>query len=291
VALAASLSGVKEGRRLRAAAIPLYWHLLSLDAPTIAVLWAWSFAGATGEPASAAALAVLGAGTWLLYIADRLLDGRPGAESDDLRERHVFHARHRRVLMAGGGVVAAGLAGLIVFLPRAARREDTVLFALCAGYFLAIHLPRRRVRFPRELAVGILFACACAIPAWSASPASHAELRWLVPLLAALCWLNCHAIHVWERVETARQRSWVTPLALLLAAAAAAFLFATASRGAMRLAAAMLAAALLILALDRDQRRARRKSSSGAPLSLVTLRILADAALLTPLLLLIPWRL
>jgi hypothetical protein len=48
---------------------------------------------------------------------------------------------------------------------------------------------------------------------------------------------------------------------------------------------------MLLFALDRDRRRALQRADPEAALSLLTLRILADSALLTPLLLLIPWHL
>lgn len=273
------------------AAIPIYWHLLSLDAPTVAVVWAWSFARAAQVHASPVSLAVLGLGTWLIYVVDRLLDSRPGAERCELRERHVFHARHRRLLTVAGAAAAAVLAALIVVMPAAARRDDALLFAVSVLYFLAVHLPKLRIRFPRELVVGLVFACVCAVPAWSRSPAFSAELRWLVPLFAALCWLNCTAIHVWEEEPGALRPRWVSAMALCLAAAAAACLVIATSAGAFRLAICVLASAMLLFALHRDWRRASQGSSSVAPLSTLALRILADAVLLTPLLLLMPWHL
>jgi hypothetical protein len=291
VALAVSLPSVKERRRSRAAAIPVFWHLLSLDAPTVAVLWAWSFARATRVHASAVTLAVLGIGTWLLYIADRLLDGRAGADRSELQDRHLFHARHRRSLLMAGVAASGALLAAIAKMPAAARRDDALLFGVTAVYFLAAHGRRLRSRFPRELVVGIVFACACAVPAWSQSTATHAELCWLVPLFAALCWLNCRAIHVWERPEPATHRFVVSVPALSLAVLAAAFMFVTANPGAFRLAAAVAASAMLLFALDRDRRRALQKQAADEALSPLALRILADAVLLTPLLLLIPWRL
>lgn len=288
MAVVASLPSVNR-RRLRLAAIPAYWHLLSLDAPTVAIVWAWSFARATQVHASAVSLAVLGIGTWLIYVGDRLLDGRPGSPRYELRERHVFHARHRRPLMSAGVVAGGALVALIVRMPAAARRDDTIFFIFLLMYFVAVHLPRLRIRFPRELVVGLMFACACAVPAWSRSAASHVELRWIVPLFAALCWLNCRAIATWE--QEVPGRPWIVICAPVLAVGAGLLGLVTSSPGILRLAVAVLASAMLLFALDRDRRRASRRSSSDSPLSALALRVLADASLLTPVLLLIPWRL
>lgn len=279
----------------RPRAFPVYWHLLSLDAPTVAVLWAWSFARAFNAPQSWRALAVLGLGTWLLYVTDRLLDSRAGSTLRDLRERHVFHARHRRAFLTAGLVVLAPLAWLIFIMPAAARMEDACVFAVAVLYFAAVHLPLLRSRqtlwFPRTLVVAVVFACASAIPAWSASTTAHDDLVWIATLFALLCWTNCTAIHAWEDAQPPRRWSLVSTLALLVAAASCVLMTAAVHHGyVFLLLGSILASALLLFALDRDFSRARHRSSSEAALSPLALRILADAVLLTPLLLLLPWR-
>jgi hypothetical protein len=291
VDLVASFPQVSARHRSPFAIVPIYWHLLSLDAPTVAVLWAWSFARAAQVHASASAIAVLGIGTWLIYIADRLLDARPGAACENLRERHFFHARHRRALLIAASAASVPLLWLITRMPAAARSEDTFLFTLAMLYFVAVHVPPlARIRFPREIAVGLLFACACAVPAWSASPSAHAPLLALTPLFAALCWLNCVAIHAWEGPEKPTFR--ISGMALSIAAASLAVMFLAhvQNPGELRIATASLASAMLLFALDRDRGRALRRATPDESLSTLALRILADAALLTPLLLLIPWR-
>lgn len=291
--VAASLPGAGASRRSRLDVIPVYWHLLSLDAPSIAALWAWSFARAVAAPVSWTVLAVLSLGTWMLYVVDRLLDSRPGALRVDLRERHFFHARHRRALLLCAALSVVPLAWLIVFrMPAAARREDTWIFLAAMVYFAAAHLPKIRLRFPHELAVAPVFAAGTAVPAWAASAVAHVDLLWLAALFAALCWLNCAAIHAWESTKPPSRWSFASSLALLIACVAAALMLpAQHHPGVFRLLAAMLVSALLLFALDRDFSRSRRHAAAKhGDLSTLALRILADAALLTPLLLLFPWR-
>ena len=275
--------------------LPVCWHLFSLDAPTLAVLWAWALARAVDAQQSSATLAVLALGTWLLYIADRLLDGRPGSLRGDLRQRHIFHACHRRAFLVAGAVVLLPLGWLIFIMPAAARNEDARLFAAAMLYFGAVHLPwpraLRRLRFPRNLVVAAIFASAATVPAWSASTAAHGDLIWIAGLFALLCWTNCTAIHAWESARPPRRWSLVSTLALVIAAAAAALMTAARSHPQVfLLLVAMAASALLLFALDRDFTRSRRRPSPEGELSPLALRILADAALLTPLLLIIPWR-
>src|ERR1700679_1878644 len=94
------------------------WHLLSLDAPTVAALWTWFIARANHihlPPSSILAMAVA---VWMLYAADRLMDARlmdtrlmdtrqmntslhKPAPSEELEARHYFHHRHRTAFLTG----------------------------------------------------------------------------------------------------------------------------------------------------------------------------------------------
>jgi hypothetical protein len=77
-----------------------WWHLASLDAPTVAVAWSLGFAWAAGVALPAWVPALLALTAWAVYIGDRLLDARAAIRSGEthrLRERHFFHHRHRRV--------------------------------------------------------------------------------------------------------------------------------------------------------------------------------------------------
>lgn len=277
-------------RRSHFAVLPVYWHLLSLDAPTVAVLWAWSLAHAVRVHPDVSSLAVLGIGTWLIYVTDRLLDGRATGRDHEMRDRHFFHARHMRALLIAELAACAPLLYLIARMPAAGRREDTWIFAAVLAYSLAVHQLRMRIRFPRELIVGIVFACACAVPAWSAPGNLRTQLVALTAVFAALCFLNCSAIDAWERSNTQHRWSRVIPLALCVAIGAIGIVFTMRTIEGVRLSIAALASSLLLLALDRDQRRALEKHSDDAALSALALRILADATLLTPLLLLVPWK-
>jgi hypothetical protein len=273
-----------------------YWHLLSLDAPTVAALWAWSLARALDRTVPPAALAILFAGTWLLYVADRILDGlhQPAPR---LRERHFFYIRNRAAAIAAAIPVAALLTWLIIarMLP-AARLADLVIFAIACAYFALVHLPRHTLCraierwFPKELIVALVFASATAVPAFARIPlhltSGKSTLAILALLFAALCWLNCIAIEKWELnpasppatnnvARCAQQHLRAVSVALVSTAlCAGAFFLHGANTPAAALSLAAAVSATLLLLLDRH------------PLSALRLRIAADAALLTPLLLL-----
>ncbi|MGH9585784.1 MAG: hypothetical protein ACRD3F_02450, partial [Acidobacteriaceae bacterium] len=114
MALTAQPVVVPARRRIPILAPAEYWHLLSLDAPCVAVLWAWSIARALRIRLSAGPLLILFLGTWLLYVADRILDGLHPGNSLRLRDRHLFSLRHRSGIVAAAVPLAILLAWLVL---------------------------------------------------------------------------------------------------------------------------------------------------------------------------------
>ncbi|WP_348265043.1 hypothetical protein P8935_11005 [Telmatobacter sp. DSM 110680] len=260
------------------------WHLASLDAPTVAVVWTIAFASAAGVHLDAWVLLLIACGTWCVYVGDRLLDVQRAMRLDSLdnpRERHYFHWHHRRWLIPGACAAAAIAALLIVDrMSSAARHRDSVLAAAALLYFSGVHstatMPHWiRKRMSKEFVVGLLFTAGCAAP----TLARIAPVRW--PLIvclasfAALAWLNCFAIERWESsdFETGiSSRSNTLSIVFFVMAAALSFV-STQIAGMVCIAG--ISATLLTL-LDLTRRR----------VSTLTLRTLADMVLLTPLILL-----
>lgn len=269
--VASAVSAVLEvlGRGLRA------WHLLSLDAPTVAMLWAWYLVRAQGEESSGWSIPLLGVATWLLYVADRLLDGYRG---QGLCERHVFHRRYRRRLIPLAGVMAGALTWAAwVLLPREELRVALGLAAVVALYLAAVHVSRAAGRWlPKTMAVAVIFAVAVSVPAWTLADhltgAGRAALGFKVALFAGVCWLNCVAIKRWEGQSAVHASTrWAgSHLWALAFTAVCIAVLAMPSRVAM----AVLLSALILAGLDAVRGR----------LSALQLRIAADVALLSPLL-------
>jgi len=242
-----------------------HWHLLSLDAPTVAALWAWFFGRWLRVPLPPLAIPLLALGTWLFYVTDRLLDGHAAALP---QERHRFHRRHHRGFLMVALPMAVLLAmGVWRWLPRAELRAYAVLGVVGLLYLLWVH--RRRAAPPaataKATAVAVVFALATGVPAWASAGPKRPELALGVALFAGACWLNCFAIDVWEQPEPGNGQTVAWTAAALAASAAVALPRPPAL--------AVLLAALLFLALHLRRRR----------LSALHLRIAADLALLTPL--------
>ena len=258
-----------------------WWHLLSLDAPTIAALWSWFFVRAMHLHLSFIQVLLLPLGTWLLYVADRILDGFRQEQGEILRERHHFHARHRLAFLSAASLLGVLLTWFVLTSMRPeALRDDSWIGMLALLYLFAVHRLAGR-RLPKELAVAILFAAATAVPAWSRLSAGDrlgkGQLAPAIIFFALLCWINCVGIEKWEGGNTHAMTRWASLHLRSIATMIALFSFAAAlfapSRGLMAVYLAALLSSGLLLALDA-------RSSHLSPLHL---RIAADAALLTPL--------
>jgi hypothetical protein len=219
------------------------WHLASLDAPTVAVVWSLAFAWAVPVHLSGRVLLVLALATWCAYVSDRILDARvlvaqvvgprlsdgrvagarTGADLSTwpaLRERHYFHWRHRRFFVPLA-VVAACAAGILALtlLPSFVRERGSILAAAALAYFSGVHaaqwLGRRRHSLPRlvskEFLVAVLFSAGCILPAWASLHASATQeflpsWFWIAGIFfATIAWLNCRLIGAWEGEKSAHK--------------------------------------------------------------------------------------
>ncbi len=186
-----------------------WWHLVSLDAPTVAVTWTWAVARACGLRLPQTSLLAMGIAVWLLYAADRLLDARvlngPAGErrARELEARHFFHHRYRHWFLPGIGVAGIALAALLPRLAVPALRLYAIEGAVLSGWFLILHASNLHRtghghRLPKEIAVGLFFAAAAFIPTVAREPGLRLILLPVAALLAGICSLNCLLIYAWE---------------------------------------------------------------------------------------------
>jgi len=268
--------------------------VLSLDAPLVVIAWQWLIARTLDLPLTTAAVLVLAASTWLAYAADRWIEGWRLAPQQVQTHRHGFYQRHRR------GIAAIWLAMLYTDLQTAWRglsaREllagalllAAVLVYLLSHQFLHRH---RRWRLPKELCVALLLTGGVAVFLVGSPAGAPRAIGTLLTAFGALCLANCALISLWERdVDTAHGQ---TSLALQL------------QRGRFLIRALPWALGLIALGFTTHVSPAERPfwwcaAASGLFLGLVDLahakrlfgrqpaRVLADLAMLTPLLAWIP---
>ena len=278
-----------DGAALPVAASRTRWwlwpHLLSLDAPLVAVLWQRWWAGAAGIRLDGGKEVILGLGVWMIYLGDRLADTASGVSGDHPTARHRFYGQRRRTLRPLAAVLFLGLAWVTPrLLPVRQLVGGLGLLAVAGGYFWLIH--RRAGRhwsrvLPKEAIVGAVFAAGTAF--FVLGQTGSASDGWLaaLPLFGVLCFCNCALITRWERNPadvretssllnafpglTAHLGKHCVTLALLASVAAA-----IVPQGQVFV--PIATSALLLAALNGCHEHC----------SLDALRVLADAALLTP---------
>ena len=252
---------------------PWLWpNLLSIDAPIVAFLWQILFARCFHASIHAAATLLLVLAVWLIYAADRMLDARREAPKTSATKtlrlpRHEFYRRHWMVVTPVW-IAVLGVAGWLAFtrLPLEIFERGTLLAAVVGIYFFAVH--RLGWTWPKELAVGVLFALGTSLAVWS-QVRSAVDVATII-LFSCLCWINCVAIENWEH-QRRDPAKWPVGAAALCVAIATVPLIC-AHRPVLSGAEAF--SALAFFALDRG----RNRFSPDA------LRVLADVALLSPLL-------
>jgi len=269
----------------------LWWNILSIDAPAVAGIWAIVFARAARITLPAAEVLALTASVWLIYVADRILDGWRSADSETLRERHRFYKRHPLSTIGCWAIVLVATLWLVRERLEPAIAQNGLQLAVIVGaYFICVHADCERVFrvLPKEAAVGMIFAAGTVAPAWTHLRGASTGMIAPLCLFGALCTLNCIAIECWEnhrprgawRKMPHRLIVWADSRIHLLAAglAVGALLldllpFTRGISGGLL--PAVSVSAVLLGALNTQ----RERLSSNA------LRVLADTALLVPALL------
>jgi len=265
----------------------LWFNILGLDAPLVALVWQDFFAWNLGVNLTVGERVILALSFWLAYTADRWLDGWKIPRGAIVSSRHYFAQQHRASLVAVWLVVLVGSVALACCLLPWYLIERGLLLVLSVGiYFFLYQWPRttRWLRGLKEIAVAILFSAGTMLFILPRQFDFSLSFWWPVAAWCLLCFLDCYAIACWELEldRAAKQESVVTRWPFLARdfkfAALLTILFALATLLAHssfppRLGLAVAASALILAALDFWK----------GSLAIGALRIFADLALLTPL--------
>lgn len=266
----------------------LYPNLLSLDAPLVAVAWLHVFAKTwrLGYHPWEAYLC-LGLAVWVIYVADRLLDvSLAGGRSSALEERHRFHLRHKRLFRIGVAIaLVIALVMVVTRMPVAIYMNLLLGGVLVAGFFglsmLSSQDPNEAPVMKNMLA-GVTFAFGTAMTAhlyrYEYGLDDLLTSREFV-CFAVLCVLNICAIDLWEHAARSsdievRAKDELTLTLPLVILGMASLVYAVQDVSSRPFFYAILTGAALLYVLNR------RRSM----FSLRALRVLADAALIVPVL-------
>lgn len=271
----------------------LWPNLLSLDAPLLAVLWLNLFAVSAQIAVTPTATLTLALVVWAIYIADRLLDSLRHDESS--AARHQFCRQHRAAFAVTLALLLAAIGWLLDDLEAHTLRAGLVMIAVVAAYFAAVHFWRWAL-LPKEIVVALLFAAGASLPLWADSESHNVRLMFFVVLFAALCWMNAALIEYSEWIRLRFERGKAPHASTIAAgkhlavigvvvalltgglALVSGFVYAHAE---LPLLSAVALSALALAWLGWSWRR----------LGIDQVRVLADASLLTPaVILLLMWR-
>ncbi len=273
-------------------------NLLSLDAPLVAVVWLYIFAKTWRVVYLPwAAYFALGLVVWIIYTGDRLLDSSVGGER--LEARHEFHRRHRGIFKKLL-IIATLLAVVLVTVPIKVSvfgsRFDLglpvdiywlagIAALLVAGFFtLSLFTSQApdEIPYAKNILAGVAFAYGTGmiVHVFTSFDFWYFLLSSELICFAILCILNISAIDLWEHanryndLETKASDELALTLPLtLLGAAALVFALKDPDIITRPFFYAILTGAALLQILNRTRQR----------FSMDALRVLADVALLVPL--------
>ena len=146
----------------------LWPNLLSLDAPLIAVLWLHLFAISARVHISPFATLALALVVWIIYVADRLLDGLRYGPRTVPSPRHQFYRDHRKAWFSVLPGALAVTCCVCLALDARTLELGALVMLVVAGYFAIVHWVclRFRLRFPKEAVVALVFGVGTFFPAW-----------------------------------------------------------------------------------------------------------------------------
>lgn len=193
-------------------------HLLSLDAPLVAIVWQSVFGWVLGTAIRWPETLVLYLSVWIAYTGDRVFDAwRMEARCNRRRRlgdrevtstpaaRHRFSAENRPALLwAMGFALAADLWVAHTKLSTESLHAGYPLALSVIAYVAAAQFLKGFGHWwiAKELTVGLIIAAgALWVPVAEGAPAEHSLL--LLCAAAWLCGWNCVAISLWEQADPA----------------------------------------------------------------------------------------
>lgn len=199
----------------------MWFNILSLDAPLIALVWQDFLARCYPTLLLPQGRAVLGLTVWAIYLADRILDVRHPAEPLESL-RHRFYRRHRVFVQTLLAIVITA----DILMARLLVRPRVVYSGLLLGGAVALYLgvfPLKgsTTRSKKPLAA-LLFTLGTFLIAWTNTGHPVRELGWPAAAFCALCFGNLLMIKHWtEGSSFSGSRIWIWLLALLIPVAIA----------------------------------------------------------------------
>jgi len=251
----------------------LWPNVLCLDAPIVATIWQDFLSRCFALSLRPSGRWTLALTVWAIYLGDRLLDVRLPAASAESGPHRFCRENRRMVTMLLAAVVAADLLLCLLWLRRPVLWNGLAVFAGVGAYFGAF--PVRRIEGAwKPLAAAGLFTVGVFLVAWTWVGQARPMLVGPAVVFAALCLANLFLIQAWEQGRGERAQAW----------GVGTFVFAAVCAG-RALAGGLVAASLWYAAVAVGAFGLAALAFAGERLGRDARRVLADAVLLSPLLL------
>jgi hypothetical protein len=265
---------------------PHWWQwltVLSLDAPLVAVLWQGLFARMLGVRLDWHDPVLIFLAVWIVYAADRWIEGWRLAPEIVRTQRHYFYIRWRWPVFAIS--LIAIVTTTVIAITHLDGREFKAGFVLLIPtllYLFSHQLVHRHhpLRLPKEICIAVIFALGCALAPAVQALDKISSLILPTTLFGLLCFADCALIASWEKDvdtlhgQTSLALQWTRGLVLihalpwlLFAAGLIALLFTSQS-----MALCVAASGLLLGLLDVAHPRIGRQAARAA----------VDVTLMTP---------
>jgi hypothetical protein len=173
----------------------LWPNLLGLDAPLIAVLWQGFIAACFHITLSWPARVTLALSVWAVYIAVRLLDST----------REPMSCEHRTMMTVLLVLALGSATGVSLFHIRPALFWAGILIVALVIFYLAAVHRRPSWTISKEALVAILFTCGTMLAPWIRSD-SRGGLLLASTTLFFVCWANTSLIEMmeWRRLRASQ---------------------------------------------------------------------------------------
>jgi hypothetical protein len=184
---------------------PHWWQwltVLSLDAPLVAVLWQTAFARVLGVRSEWQDPVLLGLAVWMVYAADRWIEGWRLAPERVRTQRHYFYIRWRwPVFSLGLGLLGVATVIAVTRLQEREFKAGLLLLIPTLVYLFSHQLVHRHhpLRVPKEICIAVIFTLGCALAPAVRDPGKIHLLPVPATLFGLLCFTNCALIAAWEK--------------------------------------------------------------------------------------------
>ncbi len=191
----------------------MWFTVLSLDAPVVALVWQDFLARCYPTKLLIQGRCVLGLTVWAIYLADRLLDVRhPASALESIR--HRFYRRHRGfALTLLAAVVSVDLLVTVLWVLPSVLDNGLLLVGAVALYLGAFPFAGRSTALWKKPLAALLFTAGTFLVAWTTAGHAVRQLVWPAAAFCGLCLGNLWMIERWGQTTTPRgdaiPRGWL----------------------------------------------------------------------------------